>query len=51
MPVKARMAALDPATVSTVDDLEHALQERLDTRLIIGLSLVLGVLHMSEGKA
>jgi predicted secreted Zn-dependent protease len=27
MLVKARMAAVDPATVSTVDDLEHALEE------------------------
>jgi hypothetical protein len=39
MLVKARMAALDPSTVSTVDDLEHALEERLETGHIIGLSM------------
>jgi ABC-type polar amino acid transport system ATPase subunit len=51
MLVKARLAALDPTTVSTVDDLEHALEERLDTDHIIGLSLILDVLDLpgSEG--
>jgi hypothetical protein len=51
MLVKARLAALDPTMVSTVDDLEHALEERLDTDHIIGLSLILAVLdlHGSEG--
>jgi hypothetical protein len=46
MLVKARMAVTDPAKVSTVDDLEHALQERLDTGHVIGLSLVLDVLDL-----
>ncbi|QRM33724.1 hypothetical protein [Microvirga sp. VF16] len=45
------MAALDPATVSTVDELDHALEERLETGHSIGLSLILDVLHMNEGKA
>ena len=31
MLIKARIAAVDPTTVSTVDDLEHALEERLET--------------------
>ena len=51
MLVKARMAAVDPATVSTVDDLEHALEERLDTGHIIGLSLILDVLDLHGGDA
>jgi hypothetical protein len=42
------MAALDPTKVSTVDDLEHALEERLETGHIIGLSLILDVLHMNK---
>lgn len=46
MLVKAQMAALDPATVSTVADLEHALEERLETGHIIGLSLILDVLDL-----
>jgi hypothetical protein len=48
MLVKARMAALDPATV---DDLEYALEERLDTGHIIGLSLILDVLDLHGGDA
>jgi hypothetical protein len=51
MLVKARMAAVDPATVSTVGDLERALKERLDTSHIIGLSLILDVLHLHGGDA
>jgi hypothetical protein len=51
MLVKARMAALDPATASTVDELEHALEERLDTGHIIGLSLILDILHMNKDGA
>ena len=51
MLVKARMAALDPTTVSTVDDLEHALEERLETGHIIGLSLILDVLDLYGGDA
>ena len=51
MLVKARMAALDPATVSTMDDLEQALQERLETGHIIGLSLILDVLDLHGGDA
>ena len=51
MLVKARMAALDPTKVSTVDDLEHALEERLETGHIIGLSLILDVLHMNKDGA
>ncbi|MPR09405.1 hypothetical protein [Microvirga tunisiensis] len=48
--VKAQLAALDPQR-SQVDDLEHALEARLDTDHIIGLSLILAVLdlHGSEG--
>ncbi len=46
MLVKARMAAVDPATVSTVDDLEQALEERLDTGHLIGLSFILDVLDL-----
>ncbi|MFD0466287.1 hypothetical protein ACFQY9_34845 [Microvirga aerilata] len=49
MLVKARMAAVDPTTVSTVDDLEHALEERLEAGDIIGLSLVLDVLNLHGG--
>ena len=49
--VKARMAAVDRTTVSTVDDLEHALEERLETGHIIGLSLILDVLELHEGDA
>jgi hypothetical protein len=48
MLVKARMAALDPATV---DALEHALEERLETGHIIGLSLILDVLDLHGGDA
>jgi hypothetical protein len=51
MLVKARMAAVDLATVSTVDDLEHALEERLETAHIIGLSLILDVLNLHGGDA
>jgi hypothetical protein len=51
MLVKARMAAADPTTVSTVDGLEHALEERLDTGHIIGLSLILDVLDLHGGNA
>jgi hypothetical protein len=51
MLVKARMAAVDPATVSTVDDLERALEERLETGHIIGLSLILDVLDVHGGDA
>ena len=51
MLVKARMAAVDPAIVSTVDDLEHALEEGLDTGYIIGLSLILDVLSQYGGDA
>lgn len=51
MLVKARIAVADPVTVSTVDDLESALEERLDTGHIIGLSLILDVLHMYGGDA
>jgi hypothetical protein len=46
MLVKARIAVTDPARVSTVDDLEYALEERLDTGHIIGLSLVLDVMDL-----
>jgi hypothetical protein len=49
MLVKARMAALDPTKVSTVDDLEHALKERLETGHIIGLSLILDVMDLYGG--
>jgi hypothetical protein len=48
MLVKARMAALDPATV---DALEHALEERLETGHIIGLSLILDVMDLHRGDA
>jgi hypothetical protein len=51
MLVKARMAALDPTTLSTVDDLEHALEERLETGHIIGLSLILDVMDLYGGDA
>ncbi len=51
MLVKARMAALDPTTASTVDHLEHALEERLEMGRIIGLSLILDVLHMNKNFA
>ncbi len=51
MLVKARMAALDPATVSTADDMEHALEERLETGHTIGLALILDVLHMNKDSA
>jgi hypothetical protein len=51
MLVKARMAAMDPAKVSTVDDLEHALEERLATGHIIGLSLILDALDLHGGDA
>ena len=51
MLVKPRMAALDPATVSTVDDLEHTLEERLETGHIISLFLILNVLDLYEGDA
>ncbi len=51
MLVKARMAAVDLATVSTVDDLEHALEERLETGHIIRLSLILDVLNLHGGDA
>ncbi len=51
MVMKARMAALDPTKVSTVDDLEHALEERLETGHIIGLSLILDVLDLHGGDA
>ncbi len=51
MLVKARIAAVDPAMASTVDDLEHALEERLETGHIIGLSLILDVLNMNKDVA
>jgi hypothetical protein len=51
MLVKARMAALDPTTVSTVDDMEHALEERLETGHIIGLSLILDVMDLYGADA
>jgi hypothetical protein len=51
MLVKARMVALDSTTVSIMDDLEHALQERLDTGHIIGLSPILDVLNLHGGDA
>ena len=51
MLIKARIAAVDPTTVSTVDDLEHALEERLETGHIIGLSLILDVLSQYGGDA
>jgi hypothetical protein len=37
--------------VSTMDDLEHALKERLDTGHIISLSLILDVLNLHGGDA
>lgn len=51
MLVKARLAALDPTMLSTVDDLEHALEERLETGHTIGLSLILDVLDLHGGDA
>ncbi|UVF22841.1 hypothetical protein HPT29_028485 (plasmid) [Microvirga terrae] len=51
MLVKAQMAALDPTNVSTVDDLEHALEERLETGHVIGLSLILDVLNLDRRNA
>jgi hypothetical protein len=51
MLVKARMAAVDPAMVSTVDDLERALEERLETGHIIGLSLILDVMDLHGNDA
>jgi predicted RND superfamily exporter protein len=51
MLVKARTAALDPAMVSTMDDLEHSLEERSETGHIIGLSLILDVLDLHGGDA
>jgi hypothetical protein len=51
MLVKARMAALDPTAVSTADDLEHALEERLETGHIIGLSLILDLMDLYGGDA
>jgi hypothetical protein len=38
---KGAVGGAVPTTVSTVDDLEHAVEERLDTDHIIGLSLIL----------
>jgi hypothetical protein len=49
--VKARMAAADPTTVSTVEDLERALEERLETGHIISLSLITDVLDLHGGDA
>jgi hypothetical protein len=49
--VKAQMAALDPTTVPTVDDMEHALEERLEAGHIMGLSLILDVLDLHGGDA
>jgi hypothetical protein len=51
MLVKALVAATDPAALTGVDDLEHALEERLDTGHIIGLSPILDILHINEGRA
>ena len=51
MHVKARMAALYPAKMSTVDDLEHAVEERLETGHIIYLSFILDVLDLHGGDA
>jgi hypothetical protein len=51
MLVKARIAAVDPAAVSTVDDLEHALEGKLEIGHIIGLFLILDVLHMNKDDA
>ena len=49
MLVKTRMVAMDPAKVSTVDDLEHALEERLGSGHIIDLSLILDVMDLHGG--
>jgi hypothetical protein len=51
MLVKARITAADPTAVSTVDDLEHSLEERLETGHIIGLSLTLDLLNLHGGDA
>ncbi|MBD2750754.1 hypothetical protein IC232_29365 [Microvirga sp. BT688] len=51
MLAKARTAALDPTKGSMVDDLEHALEERLETGHIIGLSLILDVMNLYGGDA
>jgi hypothetical protein len=50
--VKALVAATDPAAWATVEALQKALEERLDTAHLIGLSLILDVLHMAgrEGR-
>ncbi len=45
------MAVTVRRTLSTVDDLEQALEERLDTGHIIGLSLILDVLNLYGGDA
>jgi hypothetical protein len=51
MLVKARIAAVDLAAIATVEDLEQALEERLDMGHIIGLSLILDVLDLHGGDA
>jgi hypothetical protein len=51
MLVKARMAAVDPATVSTVGDLEQALEEILETGHIISLFLLLDPIDLHGGDA
>ncbi|WP_133239431.1 hypothetical protein [Microvirga sp. KLBC 81] len=48
MLVKAHIAATDPAAIATVDDLERAIEERLDTVNFIGRSLILDVLHINS---
>jgi len=49
MLVKARMAAVDPATVSTVGDLEQALEEILETGHILSLFLLLDEIDLHGG--
>jgi len=43
--------ALDPTKVLTADDLERALEEKLETGHIIGLSLILDVMDLHGADA
>jgi hypothetical protein len=48
--LRSRIAVTDPATVSMVDNLEHALEERLETGHFMSL-LILDVLSLYGGDA
>lgn len=51
MHAKVRTVVTDPAAIQSVDDFERALEERLDSGHLIGLSLILDVMHMNERGA